>query len=146
LRELRQDMADFEAESHSIGTSADLMASILMEQQNADLLAQNQQITLLTLGQLVFLMATAFGLLRRHRLQQAEKAALTALNDQLRLAQQEAEAASRGKSLFLANMSHELRTPFNGIMGILSVLATTPLSPQQADLIQTVNNLQQGIS
>ena len=140
LRELRQDMADFEAESHSIGTSADLMASILMEQQNADLLAQNQQITLLTLGQLVFLMATAFGLLRRHRLQQAEKAALTALNDQLRLAQQEAEAASRGKSLFLANMSHELRTPFNGIMGILSVLATTPLSPQQADLIQTVNN------
>jgi hypothetical protein len=140
LRELRQDMADFEAESHSIGTSADLMASILMEQQNADLLAQNQQITLLTLGQLVFLMATAFGLLRRHRLQQAEKAALTALNDQLRLAQQEAEAASRGKSLFLANMSHELRTPFNGIMGILSVLATTPLSPPQADLIQTVNN------
>ena len=140
LRELRQDMADFEAESHSIGTSADLMASILMEQQNTDLLAQNHQITLLTLGQLVFLMATAFGLLRRHRLQQAEKAALTALNDQLRLAQQEAEAASRGKSLFLANMSHELRTPFNGIMGILSVLATTPLSPQQADLIQTVNN------
>ena len=140
LRQLRQDMADFEAESHSIGTSADLMASILMEQQNADLLAQNQQITLLTLAQLVFLMATAFGLLRRHHLQQAEKAALTTLNDQLRLAQQEAEAASRGKSLFLANMSHELRTPFNGIVGILSVLATTPLSPQQADLIQTVNN------
>jgi len=139
-RQLRQDMADFEAESHSIGTSADLMASILMEQQNTDLLAQNQQITLLTLAQLVFLMATAFGLLRRHRLQQAEKAALTTLNKQLRLAQQEAEAASRGKSLFLANMSHELRTPFNGIVGILSELATTPLSPQQADLIQTVNN------
>ena len=62
------------------------------------------------------------------------------MNEQLRQAQQDAEAASRGKSLFLANMSHELRTPFNGIMGILSVLANTPLSPPQADLIHTVNN------
>jgi len=140
LRQLGQEMADFEAESHSIGNSADLMASILMEQQNAELLAQNQQITWLTLAQLVFLMATAFGLLSRHRRQQLEKAELTSLNDQLRLAQQAAEAASRGKSLFLANMSHELRTPFNRIVGILSMLATTPLSPHQADLIDTVNN------
>ncbi len=140
LRLLSQEMADFATYSHSIGTSADLMASILMEQQNADLLAQNQQITWLTLAQLVFLMATAMGLLSRHRKQQLENAALTTLNEQLRVAQQAAEAASRGKSLFLANMSHELRTPFNGIVGILSMLATTPLSPQQADLIDTVNN------
>jgi signal transduction histidine kinase/ActR/RegA family two-component response regulator len=95
---------------------------------------------LITLAQLVFLMATAIGLLSRHRKQQQEKLALTNLNNQLRQAQQAAESASRGKSLFLANMSHELRTPFNGIVGILNVLATTPLSPQQADLIHTVNN------
>jgi len=140
LRQLSQDMAAFTAQAHSLGTSADLMASIVMEQQYADLLTQNRQITWLTLALLVFLMATAVGLLSRHRSQQKENAALTTLNEQLRQAQQDAEAASRGKSLFLANMSHELRTPFNGIMGILSVLASTPLSPPQADLIHTVNN------
>ena len=140
LRQLFQDMAAFTSQVHSLGTSADLMASIVMEQQYADLLAQNRQITWLTLVLLVFLMVTAMGLLSRHRSQQKENAALTTLNEQLRQAQQDAEAASRGKSLFLANMSHELRTPFNGIMGILSVLASTPLSPQQADLIHTVNN------
>jgi len=140
LRRLLQDMADFSAQTHSLGTSADLMASMLMEDQYAELIVQNRQITLITLAQLVFLMATAIGLLSRHRKQQQEKLALTNLNNQLRQAQQAAESASRGKSLFLANMSHELRTPFNGIVGILNVLATTPLSPQQADLIHTVNN------
>jgi len=140
LHQLLQDMADFTAQTHSLGTSADLMASILMEEQYDELLAQNRQITWLTLAQLIFLMATAVALLSRHRKQQKEKAALTTLNEQLRQAQLDAESASRGKSLFLANMSHELRTPFNGIMGILNVLATTPLSTQQADLIHTANN------
>lgn len=140
LHRLLQDMTDFTAQTHSLGTSADLMASILMEEQYDELLAQNRQITWLTLAQLIFLMATAVALLSRHRKQQKEKAALTTLNEQLRQAQLDAESASRGKSLFLANMSHELRTPFNGIMGILNVLATTPLSSQQADLIHTANN------
>jgi signal transduction histidine kinase/ActR/RegA family two-component response regulator len=133
-------MVDFTEQTHSLGLSADLMASMMMEQQYGDLLVQNRQITWLTLALLIFLLVTAMGLLSRHRSQQKENAALTYLNEQLRQAQQDAEAASRGKSLFLANMSHELRTPFNGIMGILGVLATTPLSPQQADLIHTVNN------
>jgi len=140
LRQLLADMTDFTEQTHSLGLSADLMASMMMEQQYGDLLVQNRQITWLTLALLIFLLVTAMGLLSRHRSQQKENAALTSLNEQLRQAQQDAEAASRGKSLFLANMSHELRTPFNGIMGILGVLATTPLSPQQADLIHTVNN------
>jgi CheY-like chemotaxis protein/nitrogen-specific signal transduction histidine kinase len=63
--------------------------------------------------------------------------ALEQLTDELREAQVRAEAANRGKSQFLANMSHELRTPFNGLMGMLGLMQSTPLTPQQTDYIET---------
>jgi signal transduction histidine kinase/ABC-type branched-subunit amino acid transport system substrate-binding protein/ActR/RegA family two-component response regulator len=51
------------------------------------------------------------------------------------LAQQQAEAANLAKSEFLANMSHELRTPFNGIMGMMQLLQTTPLNDEQQKFV-----------
>ena len=51
----------------------------------------------------------------------------------LRVAMRRAEESSVAKSQFLANMSHEIRTPMNAILGMLQLLHSTPLSPQQLD-------------
>jgi signal transduction histidine kinase len=49
--------------------------------------------------------------------------------DELALAVQRVEFASRTKSEFLANMSHELRTPLNAIIGFSDILRNETFGP-----------------
>jgi PAS domain S-box-containing protein len=46
-------------------------------------------------------------------------------------ARDQARAGEKAKSRFLAVMSHEIRTPMNGMLGNMSLLRETPLTPEQ---------------
>jgi two-component system sensor histidine kinase RpfC len=49
-----------------------------------------------------------------------------------------AEAANLAKRRFISRVSHELRTPLNAIIGMADLLRDTPLSREQADMLQTL--------
>ena len=49
-----------------------------------------------------------------------------------------AEAANIAKGQFLAMMSHEIRTPLNGVVGMIQLLAATPLTIVQREYVDTI--------
>ncbi len=65
---------------------------------------------------------------------------ISSLLKKLSAAGERAEEANRAKNRFLANMSHEMRTPLNGIIGMLDLLKETPLSTEQEELTNTIDD------
>jgi len=60
------------------------------------------------------------------------------ISEEILAARATAEAANSAKSEFLATMSHEIRTPMNGVLGMISLLRETNLTPQQQEYAETV--------
>lgn len=53
-------------------------------------------------------------------------------------AKQAADESNAAKSMFLATMSHEIRTPLYGALGMLELLAATPMSEVQRGFVRTI--------
>ncbi len=73
------------------------------------------------------------------QVQEENATRLSQLVSELEVARRRAEDATAAKGEFLANMSHEIRTPMNAILGMTQLLARSPLSAEQRDLVGTAS-------
>ena len=89
-----------------------------------------------------FLTVTLFCLVTNHLVITKWNSNYRALVDneaKLQEAKRQAEEAVKMRGQFMANMSHEVRTPLNGIIGNASLLQSLELTPEQNELVDTID-------
>ena len=137
LRALQPELMQIGEVMNDLSLAASHRASVELAERHA-LLGRYTQITIaLTVCLSLLVLAFAAIALRQMRQLDQRRRSLEALAEHLREARRDAEAASHAKSIFLANMSHEIRTPFQGLLGMLSMLRESGLSPRQIDYLKT---------
>ncbi|TSE18410.1 Sensory/regulatory protein RpfC [Tepidimonas alkaliphilus] len=137
LRQILPAMQALGPDVQALTALADARAGEQVRAKLHEVRTLRRWVVALMAAQVVVLLTAAIALAWHQQRQLLHRQQLDALNDALRQARDAAEAASRAKSRFLANMSHELRTPFNGLLGMLTMLEASPLSPEQHDQIRT---------
>jgi len=61
-------------------------------------------------------------------------------NEELGVAREKAEEATKAKASFLATMSHEIRTPMTGVIGMVDLLTQSKLDEDQRQMMNTVRD------
>lgn len=88
----------------------------------SQVLVKTKTISILLIISLVILLLLIYSLYRNYNFKKAKNLELVNKNQELVVAKEKAEVASKLKSQFVSTITHELRTPLYGVIGITNMI------------------------